>query len=145
MEKVGILQSASFKRRYLERQWQHLDEEGEDIVLLEQALLDQFGRQGFSDELGYHPYHESPARRFQIVFLLSLPLSLVYAYALVSLFKVLSNNNSSRFTDTETGAALSLGLGFSGSIGYYDYRRSQKYNASDKNGGSEFEIWNKKW
>ena len=145
LEKIAVLQGTSFKRRYLERQWQHLNEEGEDLVLLEQALLDQFGRQGFSDELGYHPYHESPSRRFQIVFLLSLPISMVYAYALVGLFKAFSNSLSSKFTDTERGTAFALGLGFSGAIGYYDHQRTQEYRASNKKKAGGFDFWKEKW
>lgn len=143
-EKISILRSTSFKRRYLERQWQHLNEEANDIVLLEQALLDQFGRQGFSDELGYHPYHESAGRRFQITFLLSLPISLVYAYGLVSLAKILSNDLSSAFTDTETGIFITLGLGFSGGIAYYDQRRTQAHRSFHKKNTKE-SLWSEKW
>ena len=145
LKKIAVLQGTGFERRYLERRWQELDEEGEDIVLLEQALLDQFGSSGFSDELAYHPYHESSTRRFQIVFLLSLPISFVYAYALVGVFKVFLSSASSEFMATETGAALTLGLGLSGAIGYHDYKRSQEYNQSYKNGENKLEFWKQKW
>lgn len=145
-EKVGILESSSFKRRYIERRWQHLDEEKEDVVLLEQAILDQFGRQGFSNKLAYHPYHESPSRRFQIIFLLSLPISLAYSYACVTFVKILlKSSNRSTFTDTDMGLTLALGLAFSGGIGYYDYQRSQEYNRTHKNEGNKFELWKQKW
>ena len=141
------LQNTGFKRRYLERHWQHLNEEREDIVFLEQAILDQFGRRGFSYELGQHPYHESLNRRFQIVFLLSLPITSLYAYALVNIIKALGKNENSAFPATETAALM--GIGFSGWIAYYDRQRSKAYNSSRieprKDRGTEFQFWQGKW
>ena len=149
----GFLNKAGFKSRYLERRWQHLHEEGEDLIFLERALLDQFGREGFSHELGQHPYHESPARRFQIIFLLSLPFTGIYSYLFLTILRSLAKSEDSAFTDTERGAFFALALGSSGGIAYYDSRRVQEYKASvNENGiekqkqkGYEFELWKEKW
>ena len=121
-------------RRYLERSWQHLYEEGHQDILLEQALLDQFGSKGFHKDLGKHPYHESPGRRFQIVFTLSLPFSLLYSYALVSLIKSASNSRQSQLNAVEAGSIAASALGFSAWIGWQDYKKVQSQKAQQETG-----------
>ncbi len=124
-----------YHKRYQERQWQQLYEEGNDRLLLEQALLYQFGSQGFTNNLGKIPYHESPQRRFEIVFLLSLPFSALYAYGLVSLIKILSGSPKAGFNNVETGSFIGMALGFSAFVGWYDNRQVKLH----KEGKGEWE------
>ena len=126
----------SFHHRYLERQWQELYEEDNHLLLLEQSLLNQFGRTGFSDEIGRHPYHETPARRFQIIFLLSFPFTLIYSLALASLY-----NSSSTNTENDNNLAIGFGLGisFSALIGWHDYNQKIDF---DKNKPKEKNLNN---
>ena len=124
-EKHNILQSSSFRRRYLERQWQQAHEEKNDTSLLEQSLLDQFGKKGFPKEMGSQPYHESPGRRYQIVFFISFPITALYAYGLFALPKAASGESTSSLSGAEVFGVLSLATVLSALIGWYDYSQEK--------------------
>ena len=118
----------NLQHRYLERHWQELYEEGNNLLLLKQSLLNQFGRTGFSDEIGRYPYHETPARRFQIVFLLSFPFTLIYSLALASLY---NSSSTDSVKDNNLAIGFGLGISFSALIGWYDYNQKLNFKKND--------------
>ena len=118
------------RSRYLEEEWRHLNKKKREDLLLEKSLQEQFGKQQLPQNFGKHPYHESPARRFQIVFFLSLPITALVTYGIWRGSKYLANPRENSLTAGESAGVAGIGAVFSGLIGWYDYYRVKRYQQS---------------
>lgn len=70
---------------------------------------------------GEQEYRESPLRRFEIVFFISLPASLLFSLAGASAFS-LGSRGSLRFTSPEYGYILVSSVGISLALALHDNR-----------------------
>ena len=109
------------RERYEERDANRLDEQGNRRAAAERAMLRQFGTDGFPRGFGQVPYTETPARRFSIVFFLSLPFTAGFTFGAWGLGKSIAGEPT-RFDTGESIAGISLALVLSAGIAYYDHR-----------------------
>jgi len=103
---------------------------GKSRVESEGLYLEQFGLNGFPYGAHRHDESESSARRFSIVFLVSLPITMAASYGLFRLGKSAARQ-SNEFTRGQTLGMALLGLGMSAGIGVYDLRQ---YNKLERTG-----------
>ncbi len=91
---------------------------------IERDILDQFGVEEFPYESqgGRHEHSESPGRRFQIVFFLSLPITAAFVGGAISAARQ-SRGDGGGLTLEESAGALAGGMVFSALIGWYDHNR----------------------
>ena len=120
----------ALRSRYLEEEWRHLNKEKRDDLLLEKSLKEQFGKDGLPLDFGKHSYHESPVRRFQIVFFLSLPITALFTYGIWRGSRYIANPVENRLTAGESAGVAGIGAVLSGLIGWYDYYRVKRYQPS---------------
>lgn len=108
--------------RYEGRDYSETADADRDRHLFEADMLRQFGvtlpglPSGASE-----PYHETAGRRFQIVFLLSLPITSVFSYGIVTAAKGTFGRKAG-LTQSETIAVALGGLLSSGFIAFRDLR-----------------------
>lgn len=98
---------------------------GKSRVETEGLYLEQFGLGSFP--YGTHRSHESEssARRFSIVFLISLPITMAASYGLFRLGKSAAGQTN-EFTRGQTLGMAALGIGMSAGIGFYDRHQLRK-------------------
>ncbi|MBE7437243.1 MAG: hypothetical protein HS115_02220 [Spirochaetales bacterium] len=114
--------------------------QSESRSVYEKKVLRQFGLQQFRYADPDEPYSETPGRRFQIVYFLSLPFTAALAGGLYSL-SLHSRGDVRSLTFYETAGALAAGALLSGGIAYYDHRRV--YGASRSPGALQIAYqWN---
>ncbi len=116
--------------RYGERDLDEAIEMGRENEVLQRALSRQFGvdlpiqeRRGPRDTP-----EESPAERFQIIFMLSFPFTSAAAYGVFVLAKA-STTDTRTLTAGETIGFFLTGAALSSLIGWYDYREGKKISA----------------
>lgn len=127
--RAAQLEAARRADRYGERNAQYLDETGQDRVLLEQNLLRQFGSsRGLPRDFGDGHYSETPARRFSIVFLISLPVTAGVIGGIYQTFGPGVTINGPPDYPALLGI-IGIGSVFSALIGYYDYTRMAELRA----------------
>jgi len=96
--------------------------QSENRSVYEKKVLRQFGLDEFRYADPNEPYRETPSRRFQIVYFLSLPFTAALAGGLYSL-SLHSRGDVRSLTFYETAGALAAGAVLSGGIAYYDHQR----------------------
>ncbi|MEQ9362688.1 MAG: hypothetical protein RIF32_00510, partial [Leptospirales bacterium] len=127
--RAAQLEAARRADRYGERNAQYLDETGQDRALLEQNLRRQFGSsRGLPRDFGDSRYSETPARRFSIVFFLSLPITAGVVGGLYQAFGPGVSINGPADYPALLGI-LGVGGVFSALIGYYDYTQMRALRA----------------
>jgi len=93
---------------------------GLERVSREEGYLRQFGLSNFPYAHAHeHEGDETPARRFQIIFFISLPITMAASFGILRA----AHPNASAFTRAESFGVVALGSAFSAGIGYYDYRQ----------------------
>ena len=129
----------SFKRRYLEKEWQELNDydikPGEKMEreskLFERALSEQFQSVNFNENFGKIPNNESLARRFSIIFFISLPITTLYAFGLVSILNAaIKQPTPNRSTDLLI--SVSIGSIVSSIIALYDNKSMRENKITDE-------------
>ncbi len=126
-DKKNTLQRKGFRRRYTERQWQQAYEEGHDVLLLEQSLLDQFGSPGFPPEIAPKIYKEDVSRRYRIIFFLSFPVTVLYSYSLFTLPNIVSGESVGKLSSSESLAVIGIASILSALIAWYDNGKVEKF------------------
>ncbi len=124
--------SNSFKRRYLEREWQELYEYDlnpknkmyRENILMERALREQFQMASFREDFGTLEYTETNPRRFAIIFFLSLPLTVLYSLGGITLYKI-SQKQTLQASGGDFLISLSLGTIVSSVIAVLDNKNFQ--------------------
>lgn len=106
--------------RFVERETRRMLAGGHQVELLEQQLLEQYGKNSFAANAGTYPYTESSSRRFTVVFLLALPITGGLSFGTVSLA---SGNGSSTFSGQENLLAGGIALASALAVAWYDHRR----------------------
>jgi hypothetical protein len=114
--------------RYGERNAQYLDESGQDRAFVEQSLLRQFGMRGLPRDFGEIERPETPARRFSVVFFLSLPFTALLASGLYQAFGPGLHVNGPADYPALAGV-LGAGALLSSLVAYYDYSQMQALRA----------------
>lgn len=110
--------------RYEEAIYDDLPPGGAERKRREESYLRQFGLERFPYAGPDTHEHESPARRFQIVFFISLPITMAASYGIFKL-----GSGGSAFSRGQTLGVLGLGAGLSAGIGYYDYLQFKQIEA----------------
>ncbi len=115
--------------RYGEQRALDLEEAGQERVLAEQSVLNQFGDRGFPRGLGSPPqYTETPARRFGIIWGLSMPITTGFAAALYELAGPgIRTNGAPDYA--ALGGVFAGGALLAAFIAYYDYDEMQQLYA----------------
>lgn len=86
---------------------------------MERFALQQFGIDEYSLATKPKHEHETPLRRFTVIFMISLPITMAASYGIFSAAK---GSGGKTFNGPETAGMIALGALASGGIGYYDYR-----------------------
>ena len=109
--------------RLLEKDMEDIPSDRERVIL-EKNLLQQFGTEQYPREWQLpEPYeNETPLRRFQITFFLSLPFSMGVSYGLFSAVKQ-AYGEPRALTGPQTAGMLLLGVALSTGVGLYDLDR----------------------
>ncbi len=113
--------------RYRQRDYQRLDEEGQETLFMERRLQEQFGAQNFQDfppQMGQQVYKESNWRRFSIIFFLAWPFTALYSYGILFSVKALGNEGAALSREESWGLAGVSAL-LAALIGWYDYREAK--------------------
>ncbi|MCR9141407.1 MAG: hypothetical protein NXI24_04085 [bacterium] len=127
--RAAQLEAARRADRYGERNAQYLDQTGQDRALLEQNLQRQFGSaRGLPRDFGKSHYTETPARRFSVVFFLSLPITAGVVGGLYQAFGPGVVIDGPADYPALLGI-LGAGSVFSALIGYYDYKQTYEARA----------------
>lgn len=99
-------------------------------VILQKSILRQFGVDDFPHSWrGELPYTETPVRRFQITFFLSLPVTMSLSYGLLSLSHMASDQSTRAYSAGETISMVVLGVGLSSWVAWYDLERYREKTA----------------
>lgn len=98
---------------------------GKSRVETESLYLEQFGLSRFPYATHKHEESESAERRFSIVFLVSLPITMAVSYGIFRLGKSAAGQGNA-FTRGQTIGMAALGLGMSAGIGFYDQYQNNK-------------------
>ncbi|MCE9599972.1 MAG: hypothetical protein K8S54_18575 [Spirochaetia bacterium] len=114
-------QNSKKATRYEEAMYDDLPPGGIERKRREEGYLQQFGLEHFPYAGPDRHEHESTARRFQIVFFISLPITMAASYGIFKL-----GSGGSPFSRGQTLGVLALGAGLSTGIGYYDYLEYNK-------------------
>ena len=144
-----LVSKNSYKRRYLEKDWQDLYEiEKENKtsnttknLLLKKSLEEQFSLTSFenfdsikkNNDLSVRK--ESASRRYNIIFFLSLPLTSIYTLGFISLYKI-SQNQNIRANSNELLISVSIGAICSSIIAWKDYKKNKTLNINNPEGFS---------
>ena len=108
--------------RYESRDYTDSADSEEDRRLFEMGMLRQFGVTLPGLQYAPNPpYHETAGRRFQVVFLLSLPITAVFSFGIVTAFKGTFGRSAALNQSETIGVALG-GLLSSGFIAFRDLR-----------------------
>lgn len=112
---------------------------GKSRVETESLYLEQFGLSRFPYGTHRHEDSESSLRRFSVVFLISLPITMAASYGIFRLGKSAAGQGNA-FTRGQTIGMAALGLGMSAGIGFYDRVQNNKMNALGGAGRAEAAV-----
>ena len=141
-----LISKNTYKRRYLEKDWQDLYEIERDNktsnytknLLLKKSLEEQFSLtsyDSFKNSKDISVKKESATRRFNIIFFLSLPLTSIYTLGFISLYKI-SQNQNIRANSNDLLISVSIGAICSSIIAWKDYKKNKTLNINNPEGFS---------
>lgn len=122
---LNMRKSSGRPSRSEQAPYDELPNGGKSRVETEKLYLEQFGLSAFPYRTHSHEEDESASRRFSIVFLVSLPITMAASYGLFRLGKSAAGQGNA-FSRGQTAGMVALGLGLSAGIGWYDSIENEK-------------------